>query len=337
MNPEENREIPDRVDELQRQVRRLRTERLAMLAVIGCLIVADLASRLPLTVVPPLSAGERGARLVAEHSLTALRQMLRVQPAVDPKIVLEDEREAFGEPAPAPSLAKPAPTPALASSVPPATPQPGAHVESKSVPTATAPVSHKRDVVPATASGTVPHDSSKQINPHYHQRIATLALTPRSGAASLAAAGAAIGRDLDKTLTALPSDESYRTLALAEWPDFGASVSSAVVPASGSASEPTGILPGALTSAPTASATPDEAAAQASLSVPAVPVSLKALGYAQAADGSAQIVLSDGNAVYVVNEGQEFLDRFRVVSLSPEGVDIADRLTNRTVHLSFGL
>ena len=174
------------------------------------------------------------------------------------------------------------------------------------------------------------------------------ALARRSTASSngsLAAAGLLIGRDVQKRLTSLPGDGFSQSLALAEWPDLASDLASGLTaiasppgtkaPAADSGS--LAILPQGLRGAevPPVSASAAEPDAPPT-AVPQTPVALKALGYAQAEDGSAQIVLSNGNALFVVNEGQEFLDRFRVVSLRPEGVDVEDRLTNSTLHLTFG-
>jgi hypothetical protein len=69
---------------------------------------------------------------------------------------------------------------------------------------------------------------------------------------------------------------------------------------------------------------------------PPPPASLKALGYAVSADGNAQAVLTDGSTLYVVNEGEEFGDRFRVIAIRSEALEVEDELTNQTIRLPLG-
>lgn len=335
MKPEEYQTVLDRLEKLERRDRRMRLERLAMLVAIVWLVATGPASRLVVPAAPRLQAGERGMRSVAARSLAGLRHLLRVQPVLDRTTVIEDEREAFDQPAAAPSPAKPATAPAVASNLPLASPESKASAETKSLIPATTSVASRPEVSQAVRPKTDSGRSSRQE----HALLSKRAIAPKSTAASasLAAAGLLIGRDVQKRLTGLPGDGSLRTLALAEWPDAAmvASQPGAAVPAAADA--PLAVLPEAVSAVetPPASAPPAEAPAPPSAVLP-TPVALKALGYAQAADGSAQIVLSNGNALFVVNEGQEFLDRFRVVSLRPEGVDVEDRLINQTLHLTFG-
>lgn len=157
-------------------------------------------------------------------------------------------------------------------------------------------------------------------------------------------------------LPQIPEPASPLMLALAEWPvaDGAASAARAASPAGGSLARLPSTIPSGLRAAltaPVAATTPPDVETPPATSAPSAPpasapsasstaaapaVALKALGYSQSTDGSAQVVLSVGNALYVVNEGQEFLDRFRVVSVHPEGVDVEDRLSNQTIHLNFG-
>ncbi|HEV3278813.1 MAG TPA: hypothetical protein VG860_18500 [Terriglobia bacterium] len=342
--------ILDRLDKLERRDRRSRAERLVMLAVIGWLLATGPAARLLVTAAPQLEAGARGARVVTGQSLAGLRRLMRVQPALDPRTVIEDEREAFG--APAPNLAKPVAAPVVAaSSARPRASKAGTTAKLRpqvpALPAARKPAMAQSVAVPrrslaqarsagqARFPGQVSLAAQASLAPSGRRSIRRL---PAASAASLAAAGLLIGRDLEKRLPQLPGDESLRTLALAEWPDPGAV---GLPHRAGLREPPAGaarLLPDALNpdAASPPSMPPAAAAPEPPPTVPAAPVVLKALGYAQAGDGSAQIVLSDGNALFVVNEGEEFLDRFRVVSVGPEGVDVKDRLTNETIHLSFG-
>lgn len=334
MKPEEYKSLLDRLERLERRDRRMRLERLAMLAAIVWLAATGPASRLLVKAAPRLQAGEMGAQSVAARSLTALRHLLRVQPVLNSATVIEDEREAFDHAAPAPRPAPPVAAAVLASRQAPAAPQSAANAGLKSCAPVTTSLASKAASQAARAK-TTSGQGSGQTRASLSRRAPTTKPTAAS-AASLAAEGLSIGQDVQRRLTSLPADGSSQTLALAEWPDL-ASVASQ--PGSGSADAtagPVAILPEGLNRATSpASASPGDVPAPAP-AVPQIPVALKALGYAQAADGSAQIVLSNGNALFVVNEGQEFLDRFRVVALRPEGVDVEDRLTNRTLYLTFG-
>jgi len=339
MKPEEYTSVLDRLERLERRDRRMRLERLAMLAAIVWLAATGPASRLLVRVRPGLHAGEMGARLVAVRSLAGLGHLLRVQPVLNSATVIEDEREAFDRPAAAPGPAKPvaAPVSTLASQQRPAAPQSSA-VQPQSLTAATTSTPSETEVSQELGPKATPGRSSGQHSEQLRALPSKRALTSKStaaSAASLAAAGLQIGKDVQRRLTGLPGDGSSETLALAEWPDLAPAVSPGT--ASSTEAGPEVILPEALNraAASPASASPAEAPAPPP-AIPSIPVALKALGYAQAADGSAQIVLSNGNALFVVNEGQEFLDRFRVVSLGPEGVDVEDRLTNQTLHLTFG-
>lgn len=342
MRPEEYKSVLDRLERLERRDRRMRLERVLLLAAIVWLLATGPASRLLTNAAPKLRAGERGVSLVAKSSLAGLRHLLRVQPVLDPSTVIEDEREAFNEPTQAPSPARPstAPTPVrvLASSRPPAAPDSRPTTELKS--------REPKPSTPLTASSAHGTEASRAVrlkrvsgasSRPVPSTVSTTVLTSKSAAStSWAAAGLSIDRDVQKRLTSLPGDGSSQTLALAEWPDLASAASpGTALPAAGAG--PIAILPEAFRGAAASliSASPAEAPAPPA-AVPQTPVALKALGYAQGADGSAQIVLSNGNALLVVNEGQEFLDRFRVVSLRPEGVDVEDRFTSQVIHLAFG-
>lgn len=63
------------------------------------------------------------------------------------------------------------------------------------------------------------------------------------------------------------------------------------------------------------------------------PVPLKALGYSENPGGVRQAFISDGDQVYVVQEGESFAKRFRVVKISPTLVEIEDESSRQTVRL----
>ncbi len=355
MEPGENQPISSQINKLQRTIRWLHIERLIMLGVIAGLLAMGPAAQWWAVAKQPLAAGERGTRWAVVRTFAGLRQVFHVQPTIDPTVVLEDEREAFGVPELGPNPAKPLAGKALASAVQRAARRLNTIARARSsarmASAAMASTSAARSphdglnagriaAPPAHASRMAAHPASTAklaTVPAHAVRLHTLphAIASSKGspsrAATLAAEGARIGRDLDKTLAPLPVDQSFQTLALANLSDGGplppatdAVVALPVVPVT--------ILPDAVQSAAAASVS----VAQPSATVAPAPVNLKALGYAEAADGSSQIVLTDGNALYVVNEGQEFLERFRVVSVRQEGIDVQDRLTHQTIHLSFG-
>jgi hypothetical protein len=338
MKPGETEPISHQVAKLQRTVRWLHVERIIMLGVIAGLLAMGPAAQWWAVAKQPFAAGERGAHWTVVRTFAGLRQVFHVQPAIDPTVVLEDEREAFGEPALGPSPAKPLAGKTLASAVHRAARKLNTVARARfSARLASRSAARSRhDRLNAARMGAAQsHAARMAVVPAHAPRTHALRnqLASTSRAATLAAEGARIGRDLDKSLAVLPVNQSFQTLALASLPDGGAppatSNAVAALPVAQVPILPDMVQPAAAPSASVAQvATPSTA-------VTAAAVNLKALGYAQAEDGSAQIVLSDGNALYVVNEGQEFLNRFRVVSLSPEGVDIDDGLTHQTIHLKF--
>ena len=365
MRPGETEPISHQIAKLQRTVRWLHVERIIMLAVIGGLLAMGPAAQWWAVAKQPFAAGERGASWAVVRTFAGLRQVFHVQPAIDPTVVLEDEREAFGEPQLGPNPAQPLGGKTLASAVhrtarnfnTVARARFSARLASRS-----AAQSRHKGLNAARMSTAQPHTAGIATLPTAMSaaRIAAvpanavrMAVIPahaarthavrhelasskasKSQAATLAAEGARIGRDLEKSLAPLPVNQSFQALAMANLQDAGplpaTSNAVAALPVA-----PAPILPDAVQPAAAPSATVAQPGATTSPAIAAAPVNLKALGYSQAEDGSAQIVLSNGNALMVVNEGQEFLDRFRVVSLSPEGVDVEDGLTHQTIHLSF--
>jgi hypothetical protein len=319
MNPEEYQAILVRLSQLEHRDRRLRIERGLMLCVIGWLIATGPASRVLFKAAPLIEARSRSAAPAAARGLAELGRWLRVSPVLDPKTVIEDQQEAFGEAAPEATKpgTKPAGSVALAG------------------PTLTAKVNPSKPAVAARTAAAVPARSEQAVSSRDDARRVGSSASRRTGPAAtspMARAALAIGRDVARTLAPLPADQSFRSLAFADWPDPGSLASSDRTSPQAAAPSRFTVLPA--TPDPESSSTPP--APPAPSGTAAAPVTLKALGYAESADGSAQIVLSDGNALYVVNEGQDFLDRFRVVALRPEGVDVEDRLTKQTLHLSFG-
>lgn len=336
MKPGETEPISHQIARLQRTVRWLHAERLIMLAVIAGLLAVGPAAQWWAVAKQPFAAGERGAHWAVVRTFAGLRQVFHVHPAIDPTVVLEDEREAFGVPEPGPNPAKPLAGKTLASAVHRAARKLNtvqrarfsARLASRSA------ARSRHHSLNAAKAGLV--QAHAPTTRHALRHALASSKSSASRAATLAAQGARIGRDLDRSLALLPVNQSFQALALANLQDGGSPVAATSDAVAALPVAPVPILPDAVQSDAAPSAPVAQPGATSAAAVAAVPVSLKALGYAQAEDGSAQIVLSNGSSLYVVNEGQEFLDRFRVVSLSPEGVDIDDGLTHRTIHLNFG-
>ena len=333
MNAADHDAILRRLDMLERRDRRLRIERWLMLAVIGGLVITGPFRRLPAAVSVQLDNGAHFARAAAGRSLAGLRDLLRVHPVLDPQTVAADQEEAFGAHA---TKRAQRDTAAVAARQPRrADPKPSSMAASRVAATATEPAAgSKRAETSVSARPAVSKKASRHASRSVKltaRRTGAFGPSRSDSSAAFEAAGRSISRDVEKKLMDLPAQEPFRALALADWPDpaLAAAASGPAPPASVRAA----ILPAL---APASSSPSAEPAPPSVVATPNRPVTLKALGYAESADGSAQIVLSDGNALYVVNEGQEFLDRFRVVSLRPEGVDIEDRATNQTIHLGFG-
>jgi hypothetical protein len=345
MKPGETEPISHQIARLQRTVRWLHVERLIMLAVIAGLLAVGPAAQWWAVAKQPFAAGERGAHWAVVRTFAGLRQVFDVHPAIDPTVVLEDEREAFGVPEPGPNPAKPVAGKTLASAVHRAArklhPVQRARFSARLASRSAARKRH-HSLSAAQAGLVQAHAATRHALRH---ALGSGKSSSASRAATLAAQGARIGRDLDRSLALLPVNQSFQALALANLQDGGSPAAAAADAVAALPVAPVPILPVAVQSGAAPSTGVVQPAAQpvvqagvqpGTAAAAAVPVNLKALGYAQAEDGSAQIVLSNGSSLYVVNEGQEFLDRFRVVSLSPEGVDIEDGLTHQTVHLNFG-
>ena len=68
---------------------------------------------------------------------------------------------------------------------------------------------------------------------------------------------------------------------------------------------------------------------------PPPPINLKALGYQQDEKGKFLAYLSDDQDSYIVQEGQEFAKRFKVLKISSSMVEIEDETYHQTVQLPF--
>jgi hypothetical protein len=63
------------------------------------------------------------------------------------------------------------------------------------------------------------------------------------------------------------------------------------------------------------------------------PIPLKAIGYSVKAGGVPEAVVMDDDGVYVVHVGEIFAKRYRVISLTPNWVEIEDASTKQSIQL----
>jgi hypothetical protein len=309
--------IMTRLDGLERQARGRRRERLLMLAVLCWLLAsgpAVTALRARLQSVP-LRAPEFSARAVLQWGWNEVRNLATIRPAVDPGTVLDDEREAFQEAAAASTLRA----------------QTLASFEQQ----AYLAVAPKR----SNGTGTIPQALSRTIS-STPEAVATPA-----GASSIVAPaedrdlGPGIReaeRRLAQVSEGLPKLAGSLTGLAIPPPEAAQGRSSGhSVPANLPALQPSAVALPTFQSEPAAAALAPAAGSSLIAPAAAPPVSLKALGYAQS-DDRAQAILTDGTTLYVVGEGEEFADRYRVTGIRPEGLDIEDRLAHTTFQLAFG-
>jgi hypothetical protein len=61
---------------------------------------------------------------------------------------------------------------------------------------------------------------------------------------------------------------------------------------------------------------------------------LKSLGYSEK-NGRQEAFVSDDDQTYVVHEGETFAQRYHVLKITPQFVEISDETTHQTVQLPF--
>lgn len=66
---------------------------------------------------------------------------------------------------------------------------------------------------------------------------------------------------------------------------------------------------------------------------PPPPPPIKAIGYSVKAGNVAEAVVADEQEIYVVHVGDTFANRYHVLAISPDRIDIQDATTQQTVHL----
>jgi hypothetical protein len=68
---------------------------------------------------------------------------------------------------------------------------------------------------------------------------------------------------------------------------------------------------------------------------PPPPVPFKAMGYQQDTKGQRLAYLSDDQEIYIVHEGQEFGQRFRVLKITDSSVEVQDETYHQIVQLPY--
>jgi len=314
------------------------------------------------------------AGLAFAEGANAARRALLVRPALDPQVVLEDQREASMDTMPmSPDETAPLRV-AQATTAPITRPrvnqQPPLLAERQPI---CSPTYSSQAVTPVAAAAAPPAASesaaawSSSVSEAERQmaRAAESTAEPMAELMGSPAAGgvpAFRGAGLAQAAVPLPRELAapqtlWKAVGAARWHPrvaAGRDPFAFVEPPAAPLGQPADAQstqavrsspsePFALSSAPALSSSVARAPESvAPATVPAVtvtpppPVSLKALGYAVSADGNAQAVLTDGSTLYVVNEGEEFADRFRVIAIRSEALEVEDELTNQTIRLPLG-
>ena len=68
---------------------------------------------------------------------------------------------------------------------------------------------------------------------------------------------------------------------------------------------------------------------------PPPPIPFKAVGFEQTANGSRAAYLTDDQETYIVHEGEEFAQRFKVVKITSTTVEVADETYHQTAQLPY--
>ncbi len=68
---------------------------------------------------------------------------------------------------------------------------------------------------------------------------------------------------------------------------------------------------------------------------PPPPIPLKAVGYSEKGGGRQEAYVSDEDQVFVVHEGEQFAQKYRVLKITPRSIQIEDETSHQTVELPF--
>ncbi len=375
MQPQEYNLVVKRLHRLERRARWHWVERVLTLGLAARLLLSGPAGT-SLRYKAKLEAQKaaESARLALAESAAAARRALVVRPALDPQVVVEDQREASLDAMPIPPAVRAvqaAPAATLSVTRPHfGHEQPVLQAERRPVFNPTSP---SQATVPAAAAKAEPLTAFRRAEAFSsdvtdaERQMARAAENTAEPVASLmdgspAGATPALSGVGSATLGFLPGElpvpqklwkavdaaGTHKGVAAGRDPfsfagPFAAQSDHRARAEAGSGlpgSQSQAVAPGSAAVA-SSSVTPSPgavapAAPSAVTAPPPPPVTLKALGYALSADGNAQAVLSGGNTLYVVNEGEEFADRFRVIAIRPEYLEVEDELTNQIIRLPLG-
>jgi len=306
------------------------------------------------------------ARLALAKSTNAARRVLLVRPALDPQVVMEDQREASIDAMPASADGMPPLRAARAVrgavTRRPLNRQPALLAERSSASVTQASTTAAAPAAPAGTESVAAWSSSVSEAERQMARVAESNAEPvaslmdsplASGAASFVGAGSAFplpheltapqtvwkavrAKGLDQTIAAGRDPFAFVGSPVAKLGAPAQAQSAQAVRSSPSEPLAAASAPALSSSVGQAPASVAPATAQAATTSTPPSVSLKALGYAISDDGNAQAVLTDGNTLYVVNEGEEFADRFRVIAIRPEALEVEAELTNQVIRLLLG-
>ena len=313
MSVEQYSAVLVRLDNLERQVRWRRVERVLTVVLIAWLLASG----------PPAgSLRDRLRSLGKFHPAVALRSavdwtsiqlhnLVTIRPAIDPGTVQEDEHEALRPDTPA-TVSRAASSLDTVSRR-----QAKASISRRPSPLKTA------SAVGAAVRGSLGAGPSAASDRALTSPAPSISVSPATSQPDLRASVREAERSLSRT--AENSPKVAASVPVLPSSAAAGSVLSSLVPAAFPASQAN----------PASEREPVAAAPPPNASAALAPITLKALGYAQSSDG-AQAVLTDGLTLYVVNEGEEFADRFRVVAIRPEDLEVEDLLTNAIFQLTFG-
>lgn len=68
---------------------------------------------------------------------------------------------------------------------------------------------------------------------------------------------------------------------------------------------------------------------------PPPPLPLKALGYSEKPGGVREAYISDEEQIYVVHAGESFGNRFRVIKIDSQHIEVEDDVSHQTAQLTF--
>jgi len=373
MQQQEYNLVVKRLDRLERRARWHWVERVLTLGLVTQFLVSGpVGASLREKAKLQAQKAAENARLALAKGANAARRTLLVRPALDPRMVLEDQQEAALDAMPMPPAERaPVSAPATRARVtrPHFEQQAALLAEQRPV---SGPSSRSETAPPAAtakAGPLTPLERAQAWSSSVSQAERQMARAAESSAEPLASLGplasgapalngvgsATLGFPMpgelaapEKLWKAVGAARTHRSAPAGRDPfnfagPFAAQSGhlASVQPASAvrsSQSEPVAADSTASVSS-LVMESPEVAVPPTSPSVTAPPppsITLKALGYALSADGNAQAVLSGGNTLYVVNEGEEFADRFRVTAIRPEYLEVEDELTNQIIRLPLG-